>query len=281
MECALAIKILRIAIVYIFFSITVFGANPKNSSMVDTHSLRFQQAQADADLEIANRFSKKEGTQIEKGGYPLVRVAHRNVMDLLQLSLVAKTVHVANYTPILQDVGIRLNWFEWLKNVWKSRKKNYGVGIDCHSIGPIQFSIDAAYESCQLQEKDCNDKSTGYYGLVALLYVIHPNPLTNAYYGIAYGHSRYDPTSSNNPRTSWSKPLTASWIQLVGGSECRLVSQLYGGMRLGMAYLFHSSKNTQGFNYIPGYGRKVNKLMPDLTLYLKWSISFLEKKVVF
>ncbi|MGI2299257.1 hypothetical protein [Candidatus Cardinium hertigii] len=280
MECALAIKILRIAVVYIFFSITVFGANPKNSSMVDTHSLRFQQAQADADLEIANRFSKKEGTQIEKGGYPLVRVAHRNVMDLLQLSLVAKTVHVANYTPILQDVGIRLNWFEWLKNVWKSRQKNYGVGIDCHSIGPIQFSIDAAYGSYQLQGKNSH-KSTGYYGLVALLYVIHPNPLTNAYYGIAYGHSQFDLTSSNNPPTSAPEPVIAGWIQLVGGSECRLVSQLYGGMRLGMAYLLHSSKNTQVLNYyVPGYGRKVNKLMPDLTLYLKCSISFLEKKIV-
>ncbi|MGI2257674.1 hypothetical protein ACRRVD_04055 [Candidatus Cardinium hertigii] len=285
MECALAIKILRIAVLYTFFSIRVFGANPENISMVDTHGLRFQQAQADADLEISNRFSKKEGTQIEKGEYPLVKVAHRNVMDLLRLSLVAKTMHVANYTPILQDVGIRVDWVKFLQNVWKSGQESYGVGIDCHSIGPIQFSIDAVYGSYQLQEKDCNRNSKGYYGLVALLYVIHPNPLTNAYYGIAYGHSRFDLiTSYNNALTSAVEPLIAGWIQLVGGSEYRLVSQLYGGMRLGIAHRLHWTKNNNDHQvlnyYVPGYGRIVNKLMSDLTLYLKWSISFLEKKVV-
>ena len=281
MECAFTIKILRIAVVYTFFRITAFGANPENISMVDTDGLRFQQAQADADLGIGNRFSEKEGTQIEKGEYPLVKVAHRNVMDLLRLSLVAKTIHVANYTPILQDVGIRVNWFAWLQNMWKSRQKIYGVGIDCHSIGPIQFSIDGAYQSYQLEKEECNHKSKGYYGLVALLYVMHPNPLTNAYCGIGYGHSQFDLITSCKPPPV-RQPLIAGWIQLVGGSECRLFSQLYGGMRLGIAHRFHctdeNNNHRQVLNYyVPGYGRIVNKLMADVTLYLKWSISLLEK----
>ncbi|MGI2298320.1 hypothetical protein ACRRVB_00610 [Candidatus Cardinium hertigii] len=285
MKCALAIKILRIAVVYTFFSTTVFGVNPENSSMVDIDGLCFEQAQADADPEIANKFSAKEGPQIEKEEYPLVKVAHRNVMDLLRYSLVAKTIHVANYTPILQHVGIRVNWFEWLQNVWKSPKKSYGVGVDCHSIGPIQFSIDAAYQSYQLQEKDCNYNSNGYYGLVALLYVMHPNPITNAYCGIGYGHSRFDViTTFNDGRTGSNQFNIAGWMQLVGGSECRLVSQLYGGMGLGIGHLLHSTENNndrQVLNYyVPGYGRIVNKLMLDVTLYLKWSISFLEKKIV-
>jgi len=277
----LAIKILRVAVVYTFFRITVFGANLENISMVDTHNLRFQQQQADVDLKIANRFSEKEDIQIKKEEYPFLKVAHSNVMDLLRLSLVAKTIHVANYTPILQNVGIRVSWFKWLQNMWKPRQKIYEIGIDCHSIGPIQFSIDAAYQS--YQQNKYNDNSKGYYGLGALLYVMHPNPLTNAYCGIAYGHSRFDLTS-NNALSYKRKPLIAGWIQLVGGSECRLVSQLYGGMRLGIAYRLHWTKDdnrSQVLNYyVPGYGRIVNKLMPDLILYLKWSISLLEKKIV-
>lgn len=253
--------------------------------MVGTHTLLFQQTQAAADLAATHTPEKQ--VQLAKGSLPLVKVAHGNVMDLLHLFFTSKTIHVPSYTPLLQHVGIRVNWLACLWNLWTSTQKSYEGGIDLHFCGPIQLSVDIGYAGYQPKNivygNALQYKSAGIYGLGALLYVIHPNPLIHAYFGLAYGQSRFDLITFCNDQTT-SKPFVAGWIKLVGGSERRLVPQLYGGMQLGIAYLLHCKKHNDGrvSNYdIPGYGKIVNKkIMPDLTLYLKWSISCLEKKIV-
>lgn len=284
MQCAFKISSLLIILAHTFFSVTTFAASPKNQHMVGTHTLLLQQAQAAADL--AATHTPKQQVQLTKEALPLVKVAHANVMDLLHLFFIAETIHVPSYTPLLQQVGIRVNWFECLRNLWASAPKGYRGGVDLHFRGPIQLSVDIGYVSYQPKNIVYGNalpyKSAGIYGLGALLYVIHPNPLTQAYVGVAYGQSRFDLMTFCNDQTT-SKPFIAGWIKLVGGSEYRLVPQLYGGMQLGIAHLLYCKKHNDGrvSNYdIPGYGKIVNKIMPDVTLYLKWSISCLEKKIV-
>lgn len=281
MRSALKIRILLIIVVHIWFSVTVIGANPHHDVPV---SSLLQKEKVDPALEAAHLPLEKDGFQ--KEALPLVKVAHRNVMDLLHLFFASKPMHIPSYTPLVQQVGIRINWLEFLRNLWPNGQKRYGGGVDLHLRGPIQLSVDLGYLSDQpkgiVYGNQSNYRSQGRYGLGALLYVI-PH-LSNAYFGIAYGQSRFDLiTFCNNHITSTSKPFMAGWIKFVGGSELRLVAQLYGGMQLRVAYLLHCTKNEDGrvSNYaIPGYGKIVNKIMPDMTLYLKWSISFLEKKIV-
>ncbi|CAH2560155.1 hypothetical protein [Cardinium endosymbiont of Oedothorax gibbosus] len=283
MQCALKIRILLIIVVHIWFGVTVIGANPHNDVLVS----RLLQKEAAAPApEVAHVPLEKDGLQ--KKALPLVKVAHRNAMDLLHLFFVSKPMHIPSYTPLVQQVGVRINWLELLRNLWSKEQKRFEGGIDLHLRGPIQLSVDFGYLFDQSKDivygKQLNYRSQGRYVLGALLYVIHPKHFTNAYFGIAYGQSRFDLiTFCNGDIPSASKPFRAGWIKFIGGSERRLLPQLYGGMQLGIAHLVHCTKNEDGqvSNYtIPGYGKIANKIMLDMTLYLKWSVSFLEKKIV-
>lgn len=274
---------LLIVVGHIFCSVTVFAANLEHNLLVDKDAVVLEKEKVASSLQAIE--TTLEEATVDKKALPLVKVAHSNVMDLLHLFFVSKTVPLSSYTPLVQNLGIRINWFKWLQNIWDTQQKSYGGGIDLHSAGPIQLSLDIAYRSYQpkdiVDNNDIKYKSSGMYGLGALLYVIHPNPRTNAYLGMGYGHSRFDLMildDDHNP----SKPLVAGWIKVIAGSELRLVAQLYGGMQFGIAHLLHRKENDDprvSNYYIPGYGKIVNKIMPDVTLYLKWNISFLEKRI--
>ncbi|WP_243018694.1 MULTISPECIES: hypothetical protein [Candidatus Cardinium] len=281
MQYALKITTLLIVTVfYTFCSVRTFGANRQ----MDRDALRLQKENVGMPQET-NAPVEKEAIQVANEALPLVKVAHKDVMDLLYLFFVPKPMYLPSYIPLLQQVGIRINWAQCLKNCWSIDQKSYGGGVDIYFCGPIQLSIDVGYLADQPKNIIYGNKLPytlkGSYGLGGLLCMMHPNRLTNAYCGIGYGYSRFnliygdDITSSN--------PFVAGWIKLLGGSELSLVPQLYGGMQLGIAYLMHGKKNDdrQVSNYtIPGYGKVANKIEFDITLYLKWSISFLEKKIV-
>jgi hypothetical protein len=77
---------------------------------------------------------------------------------------------------------------------------------------------------------------------------------------------------------------TASYLGVVFGSECKLFSRgaLYGGMAFRVMQRLHGpTSNIQKVsNYtIPGYGWVANKLNCTIIPYLKWDISFLEKRI--
>ncbi|TSJ80502.1 MAG: DUF6048 family protein [Candidatus Cardinium sp.] len=281
MQSALQIRTLLIILTHIWLSVTVMRASPHSGIPADS-----LQEKADPALELADASLEAAGEQLEKNTLPLAKVAHSNVMDLLQRFFVATPIHTPSYTPFLQQFGVRINWLALLYNFWPGGQKRYEGGVDLDFSGPIQLSIDLGYATYQPKDIACGNqlkyKSKGRYGVAALLYVIAFNQLTNAYFGIAYGQSRFDLITFCNGQIP-AKPFVAGWIQFVGGSELRLLPQIYGGMQFGLAHLLHCKENNDDrlSNYfIPGYGRIVNKITFDMTFYLKWSISFLEKKIV-
>ena len=285
MSAPLQIRSLLIILTHMWLSIAVIHASPHNPLPV---SRPLQKEQADPALELTGTALEEDDAQVEKEVLPLAKVAHSNVMDLLHLFFVAKPIHIPSYTPLLQHFGLRINWLALLGNFWPNGQKHYAGGFDLHFSGPIQLSIDLGYATYQPKAIACGNqlkyRSKGIYGLATLLYVVAFNQLTNAYFGIGYGQSRFDFTTFyDHPISAITKPFVAGWIQYVGGSELKMLPHLYGGMQFGVAHLLHGKEkiDDQLSNYaIPGYGSIVNKITFHMTFYLKWSISFLEKKLV-
>ncbi|WP_419241504.1 hypothetical protein [Cardinium endosymbiont of Nabis limbatus] len=284
MQSALKIRILGAIVAHTWFGITAIGANPHSNLPV---SRLLQEEKADPPLESDHPSLAEDGVQMEKEALPLVKVAHRDVMDLLYLYLLPKSIDIPHYVPFIQQVGVRINWLECLRNLWSNEKKSYGGGVDFHFSGPIQLSFDIGYAAYHpkdiIHPNELKYKSKGGYGVVALLYVMPLNQLNNAYFGVAYGQSQFEFIAYDAHIAPSSNRLAVGWGKLVGGSELRLFPQIYGGMQVGVGHLLHAQKNNDRriSNYfVPGYGRMVNKVMFDMTFYLKWSIFFLEKKIV-
>lgn len=284
MRSLLNIRTLFLIVAYAWFNVTPVGANPSNQ--VPGTKYAWLPEKADPPMEVANRLEGHLPIE-DKAGLPLVKGGHSNVMDLLHRFLVAKPMQLPSYTPLVQQIGLRINWLAFLRNLWPNGQRRYGGGVDLHFRGPIQLSIDFGYLSDQPKEIGYTNvlsyRSKGGYVLGALLYVFHLNRLSNAYFGVAYGQSRFDLITFFNDHTSSVKPFVAGWIKCVGVSELRFAAQLHGGMQFSIAHFLHGKQNDDPrvSNYsIPGYGKVVHKIMPDIVLYLKWSISFLEKKIV-
>lgn len=221
---------------------------------------------------------------------PLAKVAHKDAVDLLHALLVPKPQHLPIYVPYLQCLAIKVNWFGLARRLWTDEHETYEGGIDLHFRGNIHLSIDLGHECYKpkqlLYGNQLKYQSKGKYISGSVRYDVFPHHLAVAYLGIGYVNSYFHLTPLyNNGATYATKLFTAGWLKLILGSEMRLIphSGLYGGIQLGMMRLCHDVKNTTlpVSNYaIPGYGNVMNKNNFELIMYLKWSISFLEKKIV-
>ncbi|HLP34821.1 MAG TPA: hypothetical protein VK133_02420 [Amoebophilaceae bacterium] len=220
---------------------------------------------------------------------PIPPGAPKQVLDLFAHTLVPKPIHVPIYVPVLQHMGIRLDWFRLLRSFAQRKYHRYEGGIDFHFRKDIQLSFNIGHACDRPDQKQygnsCAYQSAGPYGLVALRYVQVLNPRTYAYIGIAYGMSRFrlNILPKSTP-TSLPPYDTASYLGVVFGSECKLFSRgaLYGGMAFRVMQRLHGpTSNIQKVsNYtIPGYGWVANKLNCTIIPYLKWDISFLEKRI--
>lgn len=210
-----------------------------------------------------------------------------SLQGLLDAPFLKKAPDVPLYKPFLQAIGLKLNWGSWLYRLVRYRDHTYNIGIDCHFRNDLQINFDigiAGYRAINANRSELGRgyASLGGHGLVTLCYVMHPNVLTNSYLGIGYGQGHFSLIDLS------SSYYMVHWIKWILGSECNLfrsIAGLYGGMQVGIAHLFaHKALLNEKISYymIPGYGsNKHQKIVLDLTLYLKWSISFLEKKNIF
>lgn len=219
---------------------------------------------------------------------PPTQEAPKQVLDLFAQTLVPKPIDVPIYVPVLQHMGIRLDWFRLLRSCAQKQYLRYEGGIDFHFRKDIQLSFTIGHACDRPNQKrhgnTCAYQTEGHYGMVALRYVQVLNPRTHAYIGIAYGMSRFHPTilPTSTPTSTPSHDM-ASFFGGMFGSEFKLFSrgELYGGMAFRVMRRLHgpTSNIKQVPNYtIPGYGLVANKLNCTLMPYLKWHISFLEKR---
>ena len=140
------------------------------------------------------------------------------------------------------------------------------------------------------QARSMGNKSSytvaGCYGKVGLDYFVFYQPRNNLYAGLRYGRSSFKnrTTPASSAGQVIRKDLTASWWELAIGSEHQLFSDLglYAGFVICLKGLGSFEVFEPAANYVvPGYGRRVQNAVPSLTLYIKYQISFLKKKITF
>ncbi|TDG94786.1 hypothetical protein CCPUN_07370 [Cardinium endosymbiont of Culicoides punctatus] len=220
---------------------------------------------------------------------PLVKIAHKDILDLLYSLFVPKAHDIPIYMPMLQHAAIKINWFGLTRRFWTKEQRTYEGGIDLYFRHNVQLAIDLGYEYYKPKHILHNNKllyqSTGKYVSGSLRYAILTQNFAHAYVGIGYTQSRFDITTfHNNVISDAVKTFTHHWFKLILGSEARLIpnSGLYGGTQFGVMRLIGDVKSTnpklQSYS-IPGYGNVMNKINFELIMYLKWSVSFLEKKI--
>ena len=225
------------------------------------------------------------GFEPNKKTLPLGKLAHKNALELLSPYLVHQPLQPSIYVPFIQHIGIRLHWLKWLQGFCLKGHKYYQLGVDFHFRKDIQLSIDGGY--AYYSPKDVADDDTlkypskGRYLLGSLEYVWVLNHLTNAYVGVGYGYSSFD-LIVTNATTAIPHQLMAHFVKINFASELKLItnSNLYGGLSFELARLVHDKKNDPVSYYIiPGYGAVANKINFSFIPYLKWRVSFLEKKI--
>ncbi|MBX9890054.1 MAG: hypothetical protein K2X94_02175 [Amoebophilaceae bacterium] len=225
------------------------------------------------------------GFEPNKEALPLEKLAHKNALALLSPYLVQKPLRPSIYVPFIQHIGIRLHWLRWLQPFFLKGHKYYQLGVDFHFSNDVQLFVNGGYASYSPKNVANDDTlkypSKGRYLVGSLEYVWSLNHLTNAYFGIGYGYSSFE-LIVTDVKTTIPQQLMAHFIKINFASELKLItnSNLYGGLSFELARLMHDEKNDLGSHYIiPGYGAVENKINFSLIPYVKWRVSFLEKKI--
>jgi len=215
---------------------------------------------------------------------PVIKTAHKDVLDLLLPSLDSSNIAIPNHFPLLKYLGIRLNWLGLLISLHTASHKAYQLGIDLHLTNDIQLSMDIGYG--YRNPKNIGHKNTTKYTSKGLhitgdiAYTITPNDSTHAYVGFGGGNSFFQLKTSD--KASYQR-FMAYFMKLNVGSDIELIpnSNLYGGMSISIDRLLYCKKHEALNNYlIPGYGAFLNKITFIIIPYLKWNISFLEKRII-
>ncbi len=220
----------------------------------------------------------KPATRIQED--PLVR------LDTL---VVKQHITQAPYVPWVQTIGVAVDYGRLTMIFFTKKAHRYAGSLSILFRKNIQLSGILGYQKL-VQERSMGNSSgytvAGYYGNIGLDYFVFYNPRNNLYAGLRYGRSRCknSTTPASPAEQVINKNLSASWWELVIGSEHQLFSSL--GLYAGLIVHFRGLGNFEKFepatNYIvPGYGRSVQNISPSLTLYIKYQISFLEKKITF
>lgn len=204
----------------------------------------------------------------------------------LDTLVVEQHIAQAPYAPFIQTISVAADYGRLAMNLLTEDARRYAGSLSILFRKNIQLSGTLGYQKLA-QARSMGNKEgytvVGYYGNIGLSYFVFYNPRDNLYIGLCYSRSGFEnstmPTSSTEQVIS--KNLKASWWALNIGSEHQLFDNfgLYVGLIGHLKGLGGFEKFEPATNYvIPGYGRNVQKVVPSITLYLRYQVSFLEKK---
>lgn len=217
-----------------------------------------------------------------------IQTASPDPLPPLDQLVVKQHTLMALYVPFVQEVAVGIDYGRLAMNIFKLARRYEGsLGILFRKN--IQLSGALGYEKLMPKHSASNKSKyevKGSYGRVGFDYLSRYSARDNLYAGLRYGRSHF--TNSTKPDSAHTKALsqalTASWFELVVGSDTRLFPKLslYAGLalRLGILYDFQQFKPAKN-HVIPGYGRATNKLVVGLSLYLQYRLSLLERPISF
>ena len=191
----------------------------------------------------------------------------------------------ASYVPWIQAIDIAYDYGSLVVTLFTQEVYHY-VGrlhiLFRYNIQLLGIWGHQTYTQSKILGNQSGCTSSGHYGGVGLAYFIPYNQRNNLYTGIHYGRSMFVNRTKPALATDASvrQTLSASWWELVLGSEHQLFSNLgfYAGLVIHLKSCCRCDSFAPATNYvIPGYGRSVQRVVPALTLYIAYKISFLKK----
>jgi hypothetical protein len=204
----------------------------------------------------------------------------------LDTLVVGQHIAQAPYVPLIQTMGVAADYGRLAMNLFTEDACRYAGSLNMLFRKNIQLSGTLGYQKLA-QARSMGNKEgytvAGFYGNIGLGYFVFYNPRDNLYIGLCYGRSGFKNSTmpASSAEQAISINLKASWWALNIGSEHQLFDDfgLYVGLIGHLKGLGSFEKFEPAANYvIPGYGRNVQKVVPSITLYLKYQVSFLEKK---
>lgn len=228
---------------------------------------------------------------------PLLPPAYMDLSGSLDALVNKQTIQMDPYIPFIQEITIGIEQISLAKNLWHELKKLKNRNLDQSyewagtlSIlwkGNIQLVGSLGYVSLyphMLKSNKQAYRTEGFYGGLGIGYVSHYNSTNNLYAGVHYNRAHFTNYTipSNTSTQAISKDLTASWFEVIIGTESRLFEKiaLYGGCTLHMGWLYNCTPFNEAKNYvIAGYGLNANKLNLGLNLYILYKLSFTERMI--
>jgi len=217
------------------------------------------------------------------------KITPEDPWERLDALVVKQHIAQAPYVPFIQTIGVSVDYGKLAMNLFTKKACSYAGSLSILFRKNIQLSGTLGYYKLS-QERSMGNKNgytvVGYYGNIGLDYFVFYNPRNNLYTGLRHGRSRFkNSTTPTSPAERIiDKDSTASWWELSVGSEHQLFSNfgLYVGFIGHLKGLGRFETFEPAANYVvPGYGRNVQNVVPSVTLYIKYQISFLEKQITF
>ena len=203
--------------------------------------------------------------------------------------VVKQQVTLAPYVPLVQTIDVAVDYGRLAMNLWTPQERRYAGSLSILFSKNIQLSGTLGYSQLAPSSVSGNPSAytvAGKYGSLGLAYFTKYDRDNNLYAGLRYSRSYFEnstvPTSAAEKVIS--KALTASWWELIIGSEHQLFNKLglYAGFLLHLKGLGSFEPFAPATNYIvPGYGHSVKTAVPSITLYIQYKISLLEKQISF
>lgn len=203
--------------------------------------------------------------------------------------VVKQQVTLAPYVPLVQTIDVAVDYGRLAMNLWTPQERRYAGSLSILLRKNIQLSGALGYSQLAPASVSSNQSTytvAGKYGSLGLAYFTKYDRYNNLYAGLRYSRSYFKNSTVPASATEKviSKALTASWWELILGSEHQLFNNLglYAGFVLHLKGLGSFEPFAPATNYmVPGYGRSVKAAVPSITLYIQYKISLLEQQISF
>lgn len=218
-----------------------------------------------------------------------IKAATNDPLSPLDQLVIKQYTLIPPYVPFVQEIAVGLDYGRLIMNAFTKTERGYEGSLGILFRKNIQLSGDLGYKKLTPKHSSSNKSKyevEGLYGRIGLDYLTRYSARDNLYAGLRYGRGHF--TNCTRPDDMGTKvinkDLTASWFELVVGSETQLFEKLglYAGLALRLGRLYDFKEFKPANNYvIPGYGRTTNKLMITLNLYIQYKLSFLDRQINF
>ena len=211
------------------------------------------------------------------------RLTQEDPLVPLDLLVVKQQGTLAPYVPLVQAIDLAVDYGRLAMNLWTPKERRYVGSLSILFRKNVQLSGTLGYNRLPATP-DSSNTVEGVHGCLGLAYFIKYDRYSNLYTGVRYGIGYFKHSVKPTPKATSNQSSRAAWWELVLGSEQQLLHNwgLYAGFILHLKGLKHFETFAPATNHtIPGYGWSVQKVAPSITLYIKYTISFLAKKISF